>query len=142
VSPSIISPIEAQGVAEPVAHLQAGAMVTVDLVERLDGGNPYYLVVFGDPGYAGAIIAVDALQGQISSSAQLQRVERPWILDKGKAIELAGYTQPAVARLVWKPSRATLSPFYPLWEITGETKPIYIDRTGKTWDHLAPAGPG
>jgi hypothetical protein len=117
-------------------------MVTVDLVERLDGGDSYYLVVFGDPDSPGSIVAVDALRGQISSSAQLRRVERPWVPDKEKAVEIAGCTQPAAARLVWKPSRASLSPLYPLWEITCEAKLVYIDRAGKIWDNLPPSGPG
>ncbi len=142
MSDSYISSEQAQKIAATVAHTQAGVTVTVDVIERLDGGDPYYLVIFGDAGSSGAIVTIDMLRGHISSSAKLQRVERPWVLDKEKAVEIAGCKQALAAKLVWKASRATLSPFYPLWEITCEAGVVYIDRSGKLWRQLLPAGPG
>jgi hypothetical protein len=133
---------QAEALAAATMRIKSAGASELQLVERLDQGNPYFLIVFGDPGLSGAVVAVDALAGEITLSAKLERVERPWLLEKAKAIELAGCTQPLAARLVWAPSRATRSPFYPLWEVTCESKQVYIDRDGRTWHELLPAGPG
>jgi len=129
-------------VAAAVAHEESSAAAATHLVERLDNGAPYFLVIFGKPDSQGMVVAVDALNGAILSSAKLERVKIPWLLEKGEAIKLAEEAQPLAARLVWAPSRASLSPFYPLWELTGGSWRVYVDHSGKLWRDLPPAGPG
>jgi hypothetical protein len=142
MEPSQITAEKAAELAAAVAHERSAAAAEAHLVERLDRGAPYFLVTFGKPGSPGTIVAVNALDGSILSSAHVERVENPWLLEKAEAVTLAGGAHPAAARLVWAPSRATLSPFYPLWELTFESGRVYVDRNGKLWHDLPPAGPG
>ena len=121
---------------------EAGARAEACLVERLDHGSPYFLVTFGDAGVGGAIVMVDAADGSITSSATLERVDRPWMPDEAKAAQIARCSAVARARLVWRPSRATLSPFYPVWELECESGRVYVSRDGEVWHDLPPAGPG
>jgi hypothetical protein len=137
-----ITAVQAEAFAMAVVHERGATAVAAHLVERLDEGNPYFLILFGKQGSEGTIIAVDALDGAITSSAQLERVEGAWLLEQAKATELAGCEQLLEARLVWAPSRATRSPFYPLWELTCESGRVYVDCEGKLWNSLLPAGPG
>lgn len=137
-----ITAAQAEAVAAVVVHAQDTTASAAHLVERLDEGNPYFLIIFGEPGSPGAIVTVDALAGDVTSSAQLERVDSPWLLEKAKAVELAGCVRLLASRLVWAPSRATRSPFYPLWELTCESGRVYVDREGKVWHQLLPAGPG
>jgi hypothetical protein len=119
-----------------------GLPAAAHLVERLDGQGPYFLVHFGEPGGPGAAVIVDAVDGSVMARAAVERVERPWLIKEERAIEIAGCTQPVVARLVWKPSRATRSPFYPLWEVSTETGRVWVDQSRRMWQELTPAGPG
>jgi hypothetical protein len=133
---------QATKLAAAVAHERGSAAAATHLVERLDKGAPYFLVIFGKPDSPGTVVAVDALNGAILSSAQIERVKSPWLLEKAEAVKLAGGDQPLAARLAWAPSRASLSPFYPLWELTSESGRVYVDHSGKLWHDLPPAGPG
>jgi hypothetical protein len=137
-----ITAVDAELIAMAVVHEKGATAMAVLLVERLDEGNPYFLVVFGKSGTAGAVVTVDAVNGAITSSAQIDRVEKTWLMEKSKAVELAGCTQLLAARLVWAPSRATRSMFYPLWELTCESGRVYVDHDGRLWHNLPPAGPG
>jgi hypothetical protein len=138
----VLTAAQATKLAAAVAHEESSAAVATYLVERLDKGAPYFLVIFGKPESPGMVVAVDALDGAILSSAQIERVKSPWLLEKAEAVKLAGGGQPLAARLVWAPSRATLSTFYPLWEVTSESGRVYVDHSGKLWHDLPPAGPG
>jgi hypothetical protein len=104
-----------------------------DLVERLDGGNPYFLVALGEPRGAGLVVAIDARTSAVISSARVERVERHRLPDRDEAIRRAGYPQDAAARRVWIPSRATRSPFYPLWELKAGAGCAYVDTDGGVW---------
>lgn len=134
----MITPAEAA--ARASAHASAGEAIvlTTDLVERLDGGAPYFLVTLGkDNGAgAGAVVAVNALTGEAMSSASLEQIDRHRLPDRGAAIRSAAFPDDAQARRVWAPSRATRSPFYPLWELTAGTRRAYVDTNGKVWDAL------
>lgn len=120
----------------------AGLPATAHLVERLDGQHPYFLVHFGEPGGRGAAVMVDALDGSLMERAAVERVDQPWLMKEERAVEIASGAQPVVARLVWKPSRATRSPFYPLWEISTTSGRMWVDQSGRLWRELTPAGPG
>jgi hypothetical protein len=138
----VITAAQATKLAAAVAQERGSAAAATHLVERLDEGAPYFLVIFGMPDSPGTVVAVDAVDGAILSSAQLERVKSPWLLEKAEAVRLAGGAQPLAARLVWAPSRASLSPFYPLWELTSESGRVYVDHSGKLWHDLPPAGHG
>jgi len=142
VNISLITAAQAEALAAAAAHAGGVAATAAYLVERLDQGNPYFLITFGEPGSAGAIVAVDARTGVIMSSAKVEQLEGPWLLEKAQAVEYAGCIDLVAARLVWGPSRATRSLFYPLWELACESGRIYVDRDGKVWHELLPAGPG
>lgn len=119
-----------------------GLPAAAHFVERLDGQHPYFLVHFGDLGGLGAAVMVDAIDGSVMARAGVERVEQPWLIKEERAVEIAGCVQPVEARLVWKPSRATRSPFYPLWEVSTASGRVWVDQSGRVWRELTPAGPG
>jgi hypothetical protein len=136
-----ISEERAVRVAADAAQV-AGLPAAAHLVERLDGGHRYFLVHFGEPGGRGAAVMVDAIDGSVMARAAVERVEQPWLIKEERAVEIAGCAQPVEARLVWKPSRATRSPFYPLWEVSTASGRVWVDQSGRVWRELAPSGPG
>jgi hypothetical protein len=136
-----ISEEHAIRVAAEAAHV-LGLPAAAHLVERLDGQHLYFLVHFGAPGGRGAAVMVDALDGCVMARAAVECVEQPWLLKEERAVEISGCAQPLEARLVWKPGRATRSPFYPLWEISTASKRVWVDQSGRLWRELTPAGPG
>jgi hypothetical protein len=119
-----------------------GLPAAAHLVERLDGQHPYFLVHFGEPGGRGAAVMVDATDESVMARVAVERVEQPWLIEKERAVEIAGGAQLADARLVWKPSRATRSAFYPLWEVSTASGSVWVDQSGRLWRELTPAGPG
>jgi hypothetical protein len=130
---ALITPAEAATPVLALARTNGAAILTTDLVERLDAGNPYFLVILAETGGAGLVAAVDAVTGEVISSARLERVERHRLPGKAEAIARAAYADDAAARRVWAPSRATRSPFYPLWELTAGSGRVYVDMSGKVW---------
>ncbi|HUI43585.1 MAG TPA: hypothetical protein VL523_16610 [Terriglobia bacterium] len=136
-----ISEARAIRVAAEAAQV-AGLPAAAHFVERLDGQHPYFLVHFGEPGGRGAAVMVDARDGSVMARAAAERVEQPWLMKQERAAEIAGCAQPVEARLVWKPSRATRSPFYPLWEVSTASGRVWVDQSGRVWRELSPAGPG
>jgi hypothetical protein len=101
-----------------------------------------FLVHIDQPGGRGAAVMVDALDGSVMARAAVERVEQPWLMKEERAVEISGYGQPVEARLVWKPSRVTRSPFYPLWEISTASERVWVDQSGRLWTELTSAGPG
>ncbi len=124
------------------AALVSGLPAAAHLVERLDGQHPYFLVHFGELGGRGVAVTVDAVDGSVMARAAVERLEQPWLINDERAIEIANCPQPVETRLVWRPSRATRSPFYPLWEISTESECVWVDQSGKLWRELPQAGPG
>lgn len=112
------------------------------IVERLDGQHPYALVHFGQPGEPGAAVMLDALDGKVMACVSLVRVVEPWLISEERALEIANLSPPLDTRLVWKPCRATHSPFYPLWEISAASETVWVDQLERLWTELPPAGPG
>ena len=119
-----------------------GLPAAAHLVERLDGQHPYFLVHFGEPGGRGAAVMIDAMDGSVMARVVVERVEQPWLMKEERAVEIAGSAQVTDARLVWKPSRATRSAFYPLWEVSTASGSVWVDQLGRIWRELTPAGPG
>ena len=48
----------------------------------------------------------------------------------------------AAVRLVWRPSRASRSPLYPIWEVKAGSDLVYVDMTGRVWQDLEAGGRG
>jgi hypothetical protein len=129
----LITPTEAAARARILASAADASILATDLVERLDNGNPYFLVTFAELTGAGIVVAIDALTGEVMSSARLEQVERHRLPGRHEAIKRAAYPNDAAARRVWAPSRASRSPFYPLWELKAGTNCAYVDVSGKVW---------
>lgn len=104
-------------------------------------GPAYRLIEFGDPGAVVGIAAVDALGGQVMSSAHLPGTGPHLSLTKAEAVERAGLSD-AAARLVWSPSRQSRSPLYPIWEVRAGRELVFVDLQGNVWPALEPGGPG
>jgi hypothetical protein len=136
-----ISEQRAVSIASGAVQL-SGLPAVAHLVERLDGQHPYFLVHFGEPGERGAAVLVDATDGSVMACAAVERVEQPWLIKDERAVKIANCAQPVETRLVWKPSRATRSPFYPLWEVSTASERVWVDQSGRVWRELSPAGPG
>ena len=136
-----ISEERAVRVAAEAAQV-SGLAAAAHFVERLDGQHPYFLVHFGEPGGRGAAVMVDAVNGSLMAHATVERIESPWLIKAERAVEIANVAPPVETRLVWKPSRATRSPFYPLWEVSTGTERVWVDQSGRVWRELAPSGPG
>lgn len=111
-------------------------------VYRAAAEPAYFLVVFGTADAAEAVAAVDAATGQTLVSARLPGTGGHRLLDAAQAARAAGADPAAPARLVWQPSRASMSPLYPLWEVTTGEGVRYVDQRGTVWTHLEPGGPG
>jgi hypothetical protein len=130
----LITPAEATARARILASAADASILATDLVERLDNGNPYFLVTVAElTGGGGIVVAIDAITGEVISSARLEHVERHRLPGRREAIAHAAYPDDAEARRVWAPSRASRSPFYPLWELKAGTSCAYVDVSGKVW---------
>ena len=120
------------------------ALATTDLadarvVERFDRpGQVYYLVLFGGAQATSAIAAVDAQSGSLMGAARLSGSGPHLQIEREQATRLSSLSEPH-ARLVWQPCRASLSPLYPLWQITGTNGEAFVDQQGKCWPSLSPA---
>jgi len=114
-------------------------------VARTQPGAPgFVLVLFGPAERASAIAAVDPLSGEVLETAHLGGPEGHRLITADEAIRRAGMAPDAQARLVWDPSRASRSRFYPLWELHSAQRTVWVDSVrGVVWDALdAPRGGG
>lgn len=149
----------AQALEIACAAYGGSAAAEPELVERLDGGQPYYLVGLHESAGRFQLVAVNAISGAIMASAA---TAHSWsLLSREQAIAQLSDTQTPAdrqpkpsppanhssrefsIRLVWKPSRASLSPLYPLWQVSDSSgRSVYVDHTGHIWPQLLPASPG
>jgi hypothetical protein len=112
-------------------------------VQRVDQTGGYFLVVFGRPEAAVAVAAVDSETGELLSSARLAGIGPHFAVTAQEAVRRAGMSpEESAARLVWRPSRQSRSPLYPLWEVREAGHTIYVDQQGATWPRLDAGGPG
>ena len=87
-------------------------------VRRLDrSGETYYLVVLGDEDASVAVGTVNAETGDVGSWARLPGHGPHLEVDAVRARSLAGAGETASVELVWRPSPASKSPLYPVWEV-------------------------
>ncbi len=127
------------------ARLGRGDVATAraSLVVRLDRADEaYYLVEFGEAGAVAGVAAVDAGTGQVMVWAELSGTRPHSTIDRHAAVRRAGFLPDATTRLVWKPSRASPSPLYPIWEIRTADRTAYVDAAGTVWSTLEHEGPG
>ena len=131
--------------ARAALGLDARAPVRSWKVERLHaGGRGFVLAIFGEPERATAIAAVDPASGEVLESARLPGTQPHSLLTADQAILRAGLPTEAQAQLVWDPSPATRSRFYPLWQLQDGERRVWVDSVrGTVWKTLdAPARGG
>ena len=112
-------------------------------VQRFDQEGGYFLVVFGRPEASVAVAAVDCGNGELLSSARLAATGSHLTVTAQEATRRAGMSpENSTVRLVWRPSRQSRSPLYPLWEVREAAHTLYVDQQGTTWPQLDEGGPG
>jgi hypothetical protein len=91
------------------------------------GAHGYLLVVFGPPSSALAIAAVDPDSGEVLESARLPGDAPHALLSADEATRRAGFGPGTQARLVWDPTAASRSRFYPFWELRNAGRHAWVD---------------
>jgi hypothetical protein len=130
---------EAASIATARAAIGLGEEIPVRAwpVRRLDRPDgSYYLVLFGDDDATVAVATVSADGRSVQSTATLRGETGHLAIGAAAARVAAGADADAPAALVWRPCRASRSPFYPLWEVAGEPGPVYVDHAGAVWEQL------
>jgi len=93
--------------------------------------SDYLLVTFGEPEHNLAVI--DPGDGTDRSSATMPGTQRHPTVDRDAAVRASRMGHPVVARLVWRPCRATRSPLYPLWEISNGTRRVFVNQARRVY---------
>ena len=108
--------------------LDAGQAARSWSVARMQGGaRGYLLVLFGPPQCASAIAAVDPDSGEVLEAARLPGTAPHALITADEAIRRAGFGADTRARLVWDPTSASPSRFYPLWELQNAARRVWVD---------------
>jgi hypothetical protein len=98
----------------------------------------YFLVVFGTEQASVGIAVVDSVSDAILEKATLPGRQSHQLLTAEEAIQRAGLGSGTKAALVWEPSHASRSPFYPLWQLAGPTETVFVDSIqGTIWKSLS-----
>jgi hypothetical protein len=124
--------------ARSALAVDPGEPVRAWRVERTHpGAHAYVLVIFGGPERASTLAVVDVASNDVLESARLSPPAPHALIGARDAIARAGIGDDAKARLVWDPSSATRSRFYPLWELEHPGRTVWVDAiTGRIWDTL------
>lgn len=116
------------------ADVQAHACAVAPMAPRT---RDFVLVVFGEAEAATAIATVDPTSGEVLESARLPGRESHALMPASEAIRRAGFGADTQARLVWGPSQASRSPFYPLWELRNGSDRAWVESVrGSVWRTL------
>ena len=104
--------------------------------------NGFLLVVFGTPQAAVGIAAIDPSSGEILQKASLPGRQSHLLISAEEAIRRAGLDARTKPILVWDPIGPSHSPFYPLWELRGPGRTVWVDSVlGTIWKSLdVPSG--
>jgi hypothetical protein len=138
-----IAPEEAIVRAREALGLPASVSGQALRVDRLDApASAYYLVLLPSDGRERHVALVDAQTGAVDQHAELAGDAGPMTVNMEQAIAAAKLGGRPSARLVWRPSPASYSPFYPIWEISSAGERRYVDQQGRLWDALPPSGRG
>jgi hypothetical protein len=124
--------------AREALGLAASHAARVWPVTRLKpGAHHYFLIVFGTEQASVGIAAVDSISNAILAKALLPGRELHRLLSAEEAIQRAGFGPGTKATLVWEPSHASRSPFYPLWQLTDQNETVWVDSIqGTIWKNL------
>jgi hypothetical protein len=124
--------------ARTALGLEAGEPARGWSVGRMrEGAHDFILVVFGPSDRSSAIAAVDAVSGEVIEAARLPGHVRHALLTAEQAIQRAGFGPDTDARLVWDPSPASRSRFYPLWRLQSAGRRAWVDSVrGEVWQTL------
>lgn len=129
--------------AREALSLGSGVPVRAECVARLDlPSTSYYLVWFGAEDATIGVAAVDAVGGEVLSHARLPGSGPHLVVTSEEASGRAGAKGTKIARLVWRPCRASFSMLSPFWEVSTARGLVYVDQQGHVWTNLQPAGPG
>ncbi|WP_040566212.1 hypothetical protein [Magnetospirillum molischianum] len=110
-------------------------------LDRIDGG--YFLVVFNNSGgNAIAVATIEVESGAPGVTATLPGTAPFPPVSAQTALDLAAAGAGARAEAVWTPCRASMSPLYILWEITGDGRVVYVDQQSRVHDSLLTGGRG
>ena len=124
--------------ARAALGLDAHEPVRTWTVARMHPGAPdFVLAIFGEAQRATGIAAVNPISGEVLESARLPGTEPYRLLSADEAILRAGLPPGTQARLVWDPSPATRSRFYPLWQLQSGERRVWVDSVrGTVWQTL------
>lgn len=132
----LLSPEDAVRQARQLLGLSENEEGAASYVRRLDKSAADYFLVHA----AGHLVCLDAMTGELISKAKSS--QSPVALTRDAAIRRTPFSVRAQAALVWSPSAASLSMFYPLWAISENAQTLYVDQRGKVWDTLPMKKPG
>jgi len=135
-APSLPEISHADAIARARAELELDDDIPAEAVQirRLDPpSEAYFLVTLGEPETVIAVATIGASTGAVGTAAVLSGHGPQLMVDASRARALAGASASAGATLVWRPSRASRSPLYPLWEVEHEGVFVYVDQQENVW---------
>ena len=136
------SPADAVAAARTTLDISAREVARVwDVWDPDDDRLAYRLVEFGRPDTVVGIAMVGVVDSDVMSSARLPGTGPHLTVSDEDARTRAGRPG-ALVRLVWRASRASRSPLYPIWEVRSGSERVYVDMTGRVWQALEAGGPG
>ena len=104
----------------------------------LASARSYLLIIFGPPEHSVGIATVDLQSGSVLQHARLPGVGSHNVMPAEEAMRLANFPAGSPAQLVWDPTPASRSPFYPLWQISNADRTVWVDGVrGTVWKTLA-----
>jgi hypothetical protein len=101
-------------------------------------GSNYFLVIFGDAERDIGIAAVAADSDELLSMAHLPGNTSHHLISEDAARDVLGVGRDAPADLVWLPGPATKSMFYPVWRISTDAGPRYVDQGKQVHETIEP----
>jgi len=126
--------------AREALALGAGQQARVWEIRRLRASaRSYLLIIFGPPGHSVGIATVDLQSGDVLQRARLSGADSHDVMSAEEAMKRADFPAGSQAQLVWDPTPASRSPFYPLWQISDADRRVWVDGVrGTVWKTLAP----
>lgn len=105
-------------------------------VERLDRpGEAYWLVILGPEDAPSAACAIEASSGDAMSWARLGGVGPHLPVSAAKADRIADLGTTEIS-LVWQACQLSMSPLYPFWRVSNQSRTVYVDQQGRCLDRI------
>jgi hypothetical protein len=102
-------------------------------------GKPYWLVVLDGPTATVGLAAFED-DGTLVGSGRPSSAGRHVSVGRQRAQELLGAPVETEVHLVWWPSRASMSPLFPLWQADLAEGPRWVTLDGTLVEDVPPAG--